>query len=386
MLSKLLFLFSFALYFILEIATVTGQSKIERHHEKLRRIRKEIRTVEKEITKSEKKETSVLHLLANLDLEIDLTQSLINTLRKEEKSKARQIAKIEEKLKTTQGELQRLKDLFSKRLVYFYKYGRLKDVELLLTAQSFNQGLLWIEYQKRLSRHDYRSYLSIKEKQAQIGRDKDLRTLELEEKRKLLEEKIKEEKKLKAKKAERQRVLQSIRKNTDILRQQLAEKERAAQEIRRLILRLEETPSQTPLLRPSIPFAELRGQMMWPTQGKIIAKFGKYKHPELKTITENIGIDIQAPAGSPVQAVASGRVTAITWQRGRGNIVIVSHYGGYYTVYTHLEEILVDFLEEITMGQVIGTVGESGSIKGPMLHFEVWQGTQKLDPEDWLVK
>ncbi|MFQ6113245.1 MAG: murein hydrolase activator EnvC family protein [bacterium] len=386
MFSKLLFLFLLGWCFILEIPATKGQNKIERHHEKLRKIREEIRAVEREIAASEKKETSVLHFLANLDLEIDLTQSLIQSLKKEEKRKANQIAKIENKLKTTQEELERLKDLFSKRLVYFYKYGRLKDVELLLTAQSWNQGLLWIEYQKRLSQHDYRNYLKIKEKQAQITRDRDLLTIELEEKRKLIEEKLTEEKKLKAKKAERQKFLQSIRQNTDFLRRQLAEKERAAAEIRRLILQLEQTPSETPLLRPSTPFAELQGQMIWPTQGEIIAKFGKYTHPVLKTVTENIGIDIQAPAGSAVRVVASGRVTAITWQRGRGNIVIVSHYGGYYTVYTHLEEIRVNFLEEVEMGQIIGTVGESGSVKGPLLHFEVWKGTQKLDPMVWLSK
>ncbi|MFQ5863779.1 MAG: murein hydrolase activator EnvC family protein [bacterium] len=386
MFSKLLFLFLFVWYFVFEVPGVTGQNKIERHHEKLRKIREEIRTVEREIAASEKKETSVLHFLTNLDLEIDLTQSLIHSLKKEEKRKAKQIATLEEKLKTAQDELKRLKELFSKRLVYFYKYGRLKDVELLLTAQSLNQGLLWIEYEKRLSQHDYRSYLKIKEKQAQIARDRDLLTIELEEKRRLLEEKLREEKKLKAKKTERQKFLQSIRKNTDFLRQQLAEKERAAAEIRRLILQLEEAPTQTPLLRPSTPFSELSGQMIWPTQGEIITRFGKFMHPELKTVTENIGIDIRAPAGTPVHAVASGRVTAITWQRGRGNIIIVSHYGGYYTVYTHLEEILVNFLEEVEMGQVIGTVGESGSLKGPLLHFEVWKGTEKLNPEIWLTR
>ncbi|MFQ5823378.1 MAG: murein hydrolase activator EnvC family protein [bacterium] len=386
MFSKLLFLFLFVGCFIFTIHTTNGQNKIERHHERLRKIREEIRAVERKIAVSEKKETSVLHFLANLDLEIDLTQSLIQNLKREGKKKANQILKIEKKLKSTQEELQRLKEFFGKRLVYFYKYGRLKDIELLLTAGSVNQGLLWLEYQKRLSQHDYRNYLKIKEKQAKIARDKDLRTIELEEKRKLLDEKLKEEKKLKAKKAERQKFLQSIRRNTDLLRQQLTEKERAADEIRKLILKLEETPSQTPLLRPSIPFSELKNQMIWPTQGNIITRFGKYTHPNLKTVTKNIGIDIQAPAGSPVQVVASGRVTAITWQRGRGNIIIVSHYGGYYTVYTHLEKILVNLLEEVDMRQVIGTVGESGSLRGPLLHFEIWKGTQNLNPELWLVQ
>ena len=80
------------------------------------------------------------------------------------------------------------------------------------------------------------------------------------------------------------------------------------------------------------------------------------------------------------------QVTAITWQRGRGNIVIARHYGGYYSVYTHLQEILVDEGDEIGMGEELGTVGESGSLKGPLLHFEIWKGTEKVNPELWLAK
>lgn len=387
MFYKFLFLLLIAWYTFFNSHVVQGQNKIEKHHERLRKLREEIRAFESKISSSKKTESSILNIVANLDLEIDLTQSLIQALKKEEKRKTNQIKELEKNLKTTQEELQKLKEIFSKRLVYFYKYGRIKDLELLLTTPSLNQGLLWLEYQKRLSEHDYRTYLKIKEKQAQIIRDKDLLTVELEEKRKLIEEKLKEENKLKAKKAERQKVLHSIRQDIELLRQQLAEKEQAVAEIKRIILQLEQQrPGRAPLLKPSKPFNELKGQMIWPTQGKIITRFGKYRHPELKTITENIGIDIQAPAGTPVHVVASGRVTAITWQRGRGNIVIVSHYGNYYTVYTHLQEILINLMEEVEMGQVIGTVGESGSLKGPMLHFEIWKGTEKLNPEDWLAE
>ncbi len=363
-----------------------SQAKAQKHHETLRKIRNEIREVEKEIAANQKKESSVLYVLNNLDLEIDLTHSLIQSVKKELREREKQIARIERNLVTTGDEVHRLKDVLGKRLVYFYKHGRLKDIELLLTSQSINQGMLWLEYQKRLSEHDYRNYIKIREKQAQITHDRDLLTIELAERRKLLDEKLKEDKKLQVKKNERETVLSSIRNDTDLLRQQMADKKRAADGIRNIILQLERAPKASPLPPPSTPFAQLQGRMIWPASGKIIARFGQYRHPELKTVTENIGIDIQAGAGSPVKVVAGGRVTVITWQRGRGNIVIVSHYGGYYTVYTHLEEIQVDLDDEVQMGQNIGTVGESGSLKGPMLHFEIWQGEDKLDPEAWLGK
>ncbi|MCH6559973.1 peptidoglycan DD-metalloendopeptidase family protein [candidate division KSB1 bacterium] len=374
------------IYCFLGAGILSAQNRTERHHEKLRKARNEIRAVQKEIEANNKDETSVLYMLTNLDLDIDLAHSVIQNLKKGRKKKESQISKISKNLKTTQQELERLKEIFRKRLVYIYKYGRFKDIELLLTAKSINDGLLWVEYQKRLSENDYRNYLQIKEKQTKITRDQSLLTIELKEKKKLLRNKINEEAKLKTKKNERQKVLTSIRKNTDLLRQRLIEKEHAAKEIASLIAGLERAPKQTPLPKPGTLFSELRGLMIWPTEGRIVTRFGKVKHPELKTFTENIGIEIKAPEGNPVQVVAKGKITTITWQRGRGNIVIVSHYGGYYTVYTHLREILVDLLDDVKSGQVIGSVGESGSLKGPILHFEVWKGTTKLNPENWLAK
>jgi septal ring factor EnvC (AmiA/AmiB activator) len=386
MISRILSSLVFTLLLLAVVPLANPQSKAKKHQETLRKIRKEISEAEKEIAANQKKESSVLYVLTNLDLEIDLTHSLVQNAQKEIREREKQIARFEKNLETTEEEVKRLKEILSKRLVYFYKYGRVKEIELLLTAQSLNQGMLWMEYQKRLSEHDYRNYLKIQEKQSQIARDRDLLTIEMGEKRKLLDEKLKEEKKLNVKKGERQNVLSVIRNDTDLLRQQIADKKRAAEETRNLILQLERTPVEKPLPPPSTPFAELQGRIPWPTNGKVIARFGEYRHPELKTVTENIGIDIQANAGAPVKVVASGRVTVITWQRGRGNIVIVSHYGGYYTVYTHLEEIRVDLQEEVAIGQTIGTVGESGSLKGPMLHFEIWHGAEKLNPEDWLGK
>ncbi len=368
-------------------AVLVGQNRVDDHYDKLKRIQQEVSRVQHELAENKKKESSVLFVLTNLDLDIDLTQSLIQRLKKEQKQKEREIRGLEQKLKSTEAELQRLLEIMAKRLVHFYKYGRIKDIELLLTARSLNQGLLWLEYEKRLTEHDKRNYLKIKEKKAQIAEDKKLLTEELKRKKALIAEKVAEEKKLKARKKERQTLLASIRRDTELFRQQLAEKKRAQAEISRLIASLERERlrKSQPLGAPDTAFDALQGRMMWPVQGRIVSRFGRFKHPELKTVTENIGIDIEAPAGTPVKVVASGRVTVITWQRGRGNIVIVKHYGGYYTVYTHLKEILVNEAQDVQMGEVIGTVGESGSLEGPRLHFEVYRGTEVLNPERWLA-
>ena len=118
----------------------------------------------------------------------------------------------------------------------------------------------------------------------------------------------------------------------------------------------------------------------------MVGHFGPEKHPRFGTVTLNNGIDIQAPAGTPVQSAGKGRVDYISEDYGTlGQIVVLNHGDGYYTLYGHLSEILVAQGQEVRPGQPIGRVGDSGtSLKGTVLHFELRKGGAALDPVDWL--
>jgi septal ring factor EnvC (AmiA/AmiB activator) len=133
-------------------------------------------------------------------------------------------------------------------------------------------------------------------------------------------------------------------------------------------------------------FSKNKGRMNWPVSGKIITKFGKYTDPILKTTLKNTGIDIKADFGKPIRAVYSGRVSLITFMAGYGNTVILEHGGGYYTVYSHLNEIYVAQGETVEAGKTIATVGESGSLTGPKLHFELYAKQKPVNPLTWLRK
>ena len=65
-------------------------------------------------------------------------------------------------------------------------------------------------------------------------------------------------------------------------------------------------------------------------------------------------------------------------------MVMINHMGGYFTVYTHLSQILVQIDQKVQMGQTIGNVGDTGSLHGPMLHFEIWKSNKVMNPEEWL--
>ena len=128
-------------------------------------------------------------------------------------------------------------------------------------------------------------------------------------------------------------------------------------------------------------FSSMKGKLPWPIEGKIISKFGNKKNIELKTITENLGVDIKASNTTKVIAVLDGVVSTITYIRGYGNIIILDHGDGFNTVYSNIENILIDENDYVKAGQKI-----AGMDSNMILHFEIWGNQKKLNPEKWLIK
>jgi len=119
-------------------------------------------------------------------------------------------------------------------------------------------------------------------------------------------------------------------------------------------------------------------------QGEVLRGFGRSVHPRFKTVTLNNGLNIQAPQGSPVAAVAAGSVEFCEDLPGFGPCVILDHGEGYYTLYAHLDRVFVAAGAEIARGQVIAEVGRPSAGEEYQLYFEVRHGRTPLDPADWL--
>jgi septal ring factor EnvC (AmiA/AmiB activator) len=135
---------------------------------------------------------------------------------------------------------------------------------------------------------------------------------------------------------------------------------------------------------PGTGFAALRGRLAWPADGRVVAEYGPQVNPRFGTRTFRNGIDIEAREGSSIEAVFPGHVVYTGWFRGYGNLIIVDHGGEYYTVYAHAADIRVTEGDEVKQGQIIGTVGDTGSLQGPRLYFEVRHGGKPQDPAQWL--
>jgi murein hydrolase activator len=143
-------------------------------------------------------------------------------------------------------------------------------------------------------------------------------------------------------------------------------------------------PSRMPGETPSIGFGELRGRLPWPTPGRILTAFGAQVHPRFGTKTFRNGVDIEAAGGTDVTAVYAGHVVYTGWFKGYGNLIILDHGHEYFTLYAHVAEILVKEGDDVRQTQRIGTVGDTGSLAGPRLYFEVRYQGKPQDPEQWL--
>ena len=135
---------------------------------------------------------------------------------------------------------------------------------------------------------------------------------------------------------------------------------------------------------PGVGFGNLRGRLPWPTEGRIITAFGAQVHPRFGTRTFRNGVDIEANEGREVGAVYGGHVIYTGWFKGYGNLIILDHDNEYYTLYAHMAEIGVKEGDDVRQGQRLGTVGDTGSLEGPRLYFEVRYQGKPQDPEQWL--
>jgi murein DD-endopeptidase MepM/ murein hydrolase activator NlpD len=120
----------------------------------------------------------------------------------------------------------------------------------------------------------------------------------------------------------------------------------------------------------------------WPVRGRVINGFGP------KTAgAQNDGINLAVPEGTPIKAAEDGVVAyAGNELKSYGNLVLIRHSNGYVTAYAHASEIMVKRDEPIKRGQVIAKAGQTGSVTGPQLHFEIRKGSSPVDPMPYLDK
>ena len=397
--------------------------ELDSQKNKIEELKKEIEKTKKRIKAEGKQESSVTRKISNLGEEIFLMNRLLSeiekekqslrrtilTLEKEEKSLRTSIKKTEEELFENEEELSLVRNRYATRVVHTYKRGTLSVLEKLLSSTSWRQAVYRSHYLYLVSEIEAQTQDRLKTLLTEIKKQKEGLAELLQQKATLkskqesalrrsqilAEERNRQKGALKKKKQSREKELKKIKKNKAELAHYIKEKQGGLKELERLrkkILedkarfeRAERIRRQQELLK-SKTFAEVEGLLPWPAEGKVVTKFGKHRNPELKTVTESLGIDIKGKLGSPIRSVLGGVVTTITYIRGYGTMIIIDHGGDFYTVYSHVSDIQTSIDSEVRAGDVIARMGDSGSVNGAILHFEIWGRNQKLNPEKWLTK
>lgn len=185
----------------------------------------------------------------------------------------------------------------------------------------------------------------------------------------------------------KKQLLASLRQEKDGRLRALKELEQAALRLQKMI---DEMSRRAVVKAPEFPagtgLEAMKGKLEWPVRGQVTGGYGKSKHPEFSAEVFRRGIDIEAPIGEEIRAVEKGRVVFAERFSGYGKMVIVDHGGRYFSIYAHLSEILTKLGDAVRRGETLGKVGDSESLAGSSLYFEMRKDGKSIDPLPWFRK
>jgi murein DD-endopeptidase MepM/ murein hydrolase activator NlpD len=286
-------------------------------------------------------------------------------------------------------------DRLNKRLVGLYETEEADALGLILSAASFSDLLDTVDYLRTIGEQDkriaeevarrrrqaQRAVLRTRAARAEVRRQTEIVALRVGQMRELRQRLVESRAAVAEEQALRERTLQALSRKE---RAELAEIEALRRASAELAARIREAQLAAERARAegapaaastSVPSAS---GFVWPVSGPVTSPFG------LRWGRMHEGIDIAAPAGAPVRAVAAGQVIYAGWMGGYGNLVVVDHGGGLATAYAHLSAIDVSVGTSVEQGQALGAVGSTGHSFGPHLHFEVRIGGRAVDPLGYL--
>jgi septal ring factor EnvC (AmiA/AmiB activator) len=371
-----------------------AQKDFDQVQQQLQTIQNEITGLEGELKTQDNQLKIETKSVANIDRQITLTHNKITLYRKSIGDQQKRVSTLEKQIQALEIKISSLQKVFKQQMVFAYKYQRGKQFDWLMGANSFNEVFVKYHYFKKVTQAEKSIFQELSGSKRTLTQKEETLQNEIKKTRKLLAAATDEEEKLNGRRKTKSRVIKKIKQNKNLLAQSLDEKKQSLKQLRNILTSLEkgrsnrqmQVDTQIKWEQLSGNFRKNKGKFNWPVQGRLLHGFGRIKNPELKTVLNNTGIDIKASRGKEVRCIFPGVVSLITYMSGFGNMVIVDHNDGYYTVYAHMDEVRITSGEFVEGGRPIGSVGESGSLEGPKLHFEIYGNNKNLDPISWLKK
>jgi len=387
---------------------VIAQKTRKELESKKQKLQQDIEYLNKVLEKTKDNKESSLGVLMTVNRKISLQEQVIETVSNEIGILQSQINDANDTINAMGGRLGILKKEYARMVVDAYKTEKgYSKLSFIFASKDFEQAALRMRYVQEYQEYRHKQALIIDSTSKELG-GKVVRLQKKEdEKKQLLESEQSEKNTLAVEKADQQKIYNDLKGKEKELRKELAAKQKASQKLEASIKKLIEDEikrsnanvkatkknSAAPLELKLTPeaqqlsqnFENNKGKLPWPVvEGVIFRPFGEYS--PMPGITEtNTGIDIATAKGSIARAVFEGTVSAITEIPSLGKVIIIRH-GQFLSVYVHLNEVFVKVGEKVKTKETLGTIIYDEQNQMADLELQIWQGQNKLDPQDWLFK
>ena len=362
---------------------------------RLEALREERSVLQRNLTSLDGRVRDASAELANVERQVSASRSALAEVDFQVDAVGIELEEASRDLLVTRERLLTGKAVLNRRLRDIYKRGPLNSVRVMLGAGSFSGLLTRYRYLRLIASYDRTLVRRVEQLETELVEENDNLRTSMVILDGLRQSRVGEVIALRA-------VEERHRQALDVYR---AQAETAADRLERLALdesrvtvlltnlearrvEIERSAARGPA--PSTFTAVNARTLLWPVEGELIYRFGREVRPN-GTVLQWQGIGIRAPIGTPVQAVEAGTVQLagpLAYGSGYGLSVILSHGGGFYTVYHYLEDLGVTQGREVAVGEVLGTVGGANSPEGPHLEFQVRSSEsgvpRALDPLTWL--
>ena len=357
----------------------SSKAELDKVKNEYNRTKEDKEELERKWKSADEQEKGVLEKLEELDDELSEKEQELQQYDTDLKSSELRKKELEAELVTLQNNEKEYRANIVKRIRAMYKFGyrgrEYSVLRVLLGADSIMNLLNRHKYINAITRVD-RDLLggvqtgkeSIKKAQSDINE----RTTQITE---LRDETKKRRKEIKDSKGKKKELLKGLREDKEEYNKAILDLEESVEKLETLLVGLGYKPEKPALLK-GFSRRDL-GNLPMPLSGdmKIIDNLAKGER----------GITIVAKKGTNIHCIADGEIARLDSVTGYGNLVIVAHGRKYFSVYAHVSEILAKKGERVKKGQVIAKVGDTGSIKGPMLYLELWKDRGKLNTKQWLA-
>ena len=382
----ILSLFLFFLMGFLYAQDRNFEKEIQETEKQIQNLQISIEKNNKEINKLQSQTKSTNQQLSITKKSIQNSKSLISAYNKKINLYSLQLKNLRDAVDKNNKKILSIKNNYKNRSINIYKKKNNSLNNFIFSANSITQAVYRIKYYNVIS--DINKEVLIKLNTTQLYNEKkkneinDLLNNVDNDKQSKEKELISLDKKEKYQKM----LLNKLQKEKVAITSEIQQQKKqidALEQLRKQILdqkKQYDAEQLKQLKRIKANIKEFKGKLIWPIDGKIVKDFGPQWNPKLNTTLYNPGIDIAANPTASVRAVFDGLVTTITFISGYGTTVIIDHDNGYFTVFTHLDNLLVSKNMLVKEGQKIGFISKDSQV----VHFEIWGDNKTLNPEEWL--